>query len=145
MPPTLAQLPKNRHGKTDWQAVYKTVTTGQRLRLPDRVRGNAFTGARRGPFEITSQGNHDGTFDLIIGAPRKYKAPPVIASSGPFEGLTAADVVHKIKDAEQQLDYWTRHRVAQTDHRDRIASGARVQLWTMQLAALRHHLTTLHA
>lgn len=139
----IAQLPKNRFGRTDWQAVFASVSPGQRLRIPKTLASSAFAAAKTGPFRVGSKGHADGTIDLIIGEPNPDKAPPAPAPTGPFGGLTPADVVHKITDAHEQLEYWIRHRAAQTDKRDRAAAGARVQLWTMQLAALRHYLNLI--
>jgi hypothetical protein len=138
-------IPKNRHGKTDWTAVFAAASPGQRLRIPKTLAGAAYTAAKTGPFQIASKGHPDGTVDLIIGPPHPPKATPAPEPSGPFGGLSAADVVHKITAAHEQIEYWTRYRAAQTDKRDRIAAGARVQLWTMQLAALRRYLNLLCA
>lgn len=139
----IAQLPKNRFGRTDWQAFFNAASPGQRLRIPKTLASSAFAAAKTGPYQVGSKGNHDGTVDLIIGPPHPPKATPAPEPTGPFGGLSAADVVHKITDAHEQIEYWTRYRAAQTDKRDRIAAGARVQLWTMQLASLRHYLNLI--
>ena len=138
-------LPKNRHGKTDWQAVYRSASPGQRFRIPKTFSSSAFAAAKTGPFKVSSKSHPDGTVDLIIGAPNPTPAPAPVAQSGPFAGLTPADVVHLITDAKEQVEYWIRHRAAQTTQPDRTAAGARVQLWTMQLAALRHYLNLISA
>jgi hypothetical protein len=142
-PIPLTPLPKRADGRTDWGSYFATAATGARLHIRDTHRSAALGAARRGPHRCITHKTGPGTTLIIIGEARPPLVSPRAAKTGPFQGLTPADVTHKITDAEEQLQYWTRRRASESLHIPRIQAGARIEIWTQHLAALRHYLTLI--
>lgn len=136
----LDDIPQRPGGGSDWKRFFSTVTVGDEFILPIKYYNSASALAGYYGHHVRSATNKNGTFTLFI-VPQAAMRP--VKSAGPFEGLSYADLRHRLNEATENIAYWTQRKVSTALVPDRAAAGARILAWQQTRNALHTHLLTL--
>lgn len=67
-----------------------------------------------------------------------------VSTHGRLDQLNESALRRRLIDAEDQLTYWQGAKFRALHQRDKLAAGARVNLWEMQVAAIQRRLRELN-